>query len=160
MKSSKHGEDFFSWTQEQAALLRAMPETVDLLDIDCLADEIEGMGQAEVHRIGSLLLRVLSGLVKITFVPGRAPDRQIYHEILSAQGDAALTMSTGLHQHLDLPKIWQVARNMTTRSLQRSGMAVPALPEVCPLSLDQLLDPQFSPDDAAKKISAAIERNI
>ena len=47
-------------------------------------------------------------------------------------------------------------RNGARRSLERHGIVVPALPKACPLSLDELLNPEFDPDRAVREISAAI----
>ena len=157
MKASKHDEDFFSWSQEQAALLRGMPETIDLLDTENLADEIEGLGLAEINGISSLLYRVLTGLLKTVVVPDSEGDRRRqYEDIIANQAEAVIKIPPGLLRHLDLPKIWKVAANGVSRSQKRAGIAVPALPEVCPLTLDELLDPEFDLDDAVKKLSAAI----
>lgn len=43
--SQQHDTDFYRWTQDQAALLRALPRSSNHLDIDNLAEEIEAMGE-------------------------------------------------------------------------------------------------------------------
>jgi hypothetical protein len=155
--SLQHDVDFYQWTQEQAALLRAMSCDSCLLDLDNLAEEIEDMGRDEIREISSLLRQTMTHLLKIVIDPNTASAAHWFDEVVTFQGDAVLAFSPGLTQRLDLEKIWRVACNGATRSLRKNGVAVPPLPENCPLSLDDLLDPQFDPDQVAKTLEAAIQ---
>jgi hypothetical protein len=155
--SQQHDVDFYQWTQEQAALLRAMSCDSCPLDLDNLAEEIEDMGRDEIREISSLLRQTITHLLKTVLDPNTASVEHWFDEIIAFQGDAVLAFSPGLKQRLDLEKIWRVACNGATRSLEKHGVAVPALPETCPLSLDDLLDPTFDPDKAAKALAAAIQ---
>jgi hypothetical protein len=154
--TGKHEIDFYRWTQEQAAALRAVPP--DLLALDCgnLAEEVEDMGRGEVNMISSLLKQTLAHLLKISIDSKTQAVNHWYDEATTFQGDAVLAYSPGLKQKLDLDIIWRVARNGATRSLQVHGVAVPVLPDSCPLSLDDLIDPDFDPRKAVVVISAAI----
>jgi hypothetical protein len=115
------------------------------------------MGRDEIREISSLLGQTMTPLLKIVIDSNTASAAHWFDEIISFQGDAVLAFSPGLKQRLDLEKIWRVACNGATRSLQKHGVAVPPLPENCPLSLDDLLDPQFDPDKTAKSLDAAIQ---
>lgn len=53
--------------------------------------------------------------------------------------------------------IEQVACNGATRTLEKRGVVVPQLPSTCPLSLDDLFDPEFDPETAIQTLSAAIQ---
>jgi Domain of unknown function DUF29 len=155
--SQRHDVDFYQWTQEQAALLRAMSRDSCPLDLDNLAEEIEDMGRDEIREISGLLRQTITHLLKIITDPNAASAERWFDEIITFQGDAVLAFSPGLKQRLELEKIWRVACNGATRSLEKHGVAVPPLPENCPLSLDELLDPEFDPDKAAKTFAAAIQ---
>jgi hypothetical protein len=155
--SQQYDVDFYQWTQEQAALLRAMSCDSCPLDLDNLAEEIEDMGRDEIREISSLLRQTITHFLKIAINPNTASAEHWFDEIITFQGDAVLAFSPGLKQRLDLEKIWRVACNGATRSLEKHGVAVPPLPENCPLSLDDLLDPEFDPDKAAKSLAAAIQ---
>jgi len=48
--TNQHDVDFYTWTREQAARLRASPCDVSQLDLDNLAEEIEDMGRSEIYR--------------------------------------------------------------------------------------------------------------
>ena len=155
--SQQHDTDFYRWTQDQAALLRALPRASNRLDIDNLAEEIEDMGRAEIKEISSLLRQTLVHLVKIAFDSEAPSVAHWVGEASGFQGDAVLAFSPGLRQRLDLPKIWSVAKRNATDSLAEYGVAVPPLPDECPLSLDQLLDLDFSPREAAAVVSASAD---
>jgi hypothetical protein len=155
--AQRHDVDFYSWTQEQAALLRAAPPAACSLDLDNLAEEIEDMGRSEIRAITSLLHQTLAHLLKIAIFP-KSRDRDHWlKEILAFQGDAALTFSPGLRQRLDLPAIWRVAKNGATRLLESSGVTVPVLPETGPLALDDLIDPEFDPLHAVEVITTSVQ---
>jgi hypothetical protein len=153
--SQQHDVDFYQWTQEQAALLRAMSSDSCLLDLNNLAEEIEDMGRDEIREISSLLRQTITHSLKIVIDPNATSAERWFGEIITFQGDAVLAFSPGLKQRLDLEKIWRVACNGVTRSLEKHGVAVPPLPENCPLSLDDLLDPEFDPDKGVKTLAGA-----
>ncbi|MBC8130211.1 MAG: DUF29 domain-containing protein [Rhizobiaceae bacterium] len=151
--SQQHETDFYRWTQDQAALLRALPRSSNLLDIENLAEEIEDIGRAEITEISSLLRQTLTHLVKIA-VDQEGPS--VAHWVSEASGfqsDAVLAYSPGLKQRLDLSKIWKLAKRNAADSLAEYRIAVPPLPEECPLTLEQLLDAEFSPRAAAALVA-------
>ena len=152
----QHDVDFYQWTQEQAALLRTMRCNASPLDLDNLAEEVEDMGRAEIREISSLLRQTITHLLKTVIDPNAASADHWFDEIIAFQGDAVLAFSPGLKQRIDLQTIWRVACNGATRTLEKQGVAVPQLPERCPLSLEELLDPEFDPDRAVKMLAVAI----
>ena len=155
--AQQHDVDFYQWTQEQAAILRGMPRDTCPLDLDNLTEEVEDMGRDEIREISSLLRQTITHLLKTVIAPDTPPSDHWFDEIVTFQGDAVLAFSPGLKQRLDLEKIWRVACNGATRSLEKHGVTVPTLPANCPLTLDDLLDPEFDPDKAAKALAAAIQ---
>lgn len=153
----KHDVDFYQWTQEQAAILRRMPRDGCPLDLDNLTEEVEDMGRAEIKEISSLLRQTIIHLLKTVIAPDTPPNDHWFDEIVTFQGDAVLAFSPGLKQRLDLEKIWRVACNGATRSLEKHGVTVPQLPAHCPLTIDDLLDPEFDPNKAIQMLAAAIQ---
>jgi hypothetical protein len=155
--AGKHDSDFYAWTREQTAILRQMPANDSPLDVVNLAEEIESMGRAEILEISSLLRQTVLHLLKMAIHPDSQAAHHWFDETVTFQGDAVLAFSPGLKQRLDLEKIWRVACNGATRSLEKHGVSVPTLPATCPFSLDDLLDPEFDPEKATRTLSAAIE---
>ena len=61
--------DFYNWTQQQAALLKA--RKFDELDFDNLIEEIESMGASERKELDSRLIELLLHLLKWQYQPKR-----------------------------------------------------------------------------------------
>jgi hypothetical protein len=62
MTKPDYDTDFYAWTQQQAAALRAKDWTA--LDLDHLAEEVDDLGRAVQHAIESQLERLLLHLLK------------------------------------------------------------------------------------------------
>ena len=92
----QHDVDFYRWTQEQAAQLRANPCNPCLLDLDNLAEEIADMGRGEIREISSLLHQTLAHLLKIALNPEAHSVDHWFNEVLTFQGDAVITFSPAL----------------------------------------------------------------
>jgi hypothetical protein len=155
-QNATHEEDFYGWTQEQAAILRGMSANETRLDVANLAEEIEDMGRTEIREITSLLKRTVAHLLKLTIEPGSQAASHWFDEVATFQSDAVAVFSPGLKQRIDFEKIWRLASNEATRSLENHGTTVPGLPDSCPLTLDELLVEDFDPKTAIETISAAI----
>ena len=59
---TRYDEDFYTWTQEQAALLRE--GAVHELDLTNLAEEIESLGKSDRRALGSHLRNLVLHLLK------------------------------------------------------------------------------------------------
>ena len=64
-------EDWYAWTQEQAALLRRWPAELrpNALDLEHIAEEVEDLGKEELHAIEGLLIRLIEHLLKMDLHP-------------------------------------------------------------------------------------------
>lgn len=80
---------------------------------------------------------MLSGLIRRSIDPSSV----ILEEILSAQSDAIIRADAGVWRHVDLDRIWSLAK----RSVDV------ALPERCPLLIELLIAEDF---DIEKAIAA------
>ncbi len=63
--------DFYAWTQDQAARLRAMAPRNDGLDPENLAEEVESLGRSDRRAAGSLIEAILLHLLKWDHQPER-----------------------------------------------------------------------------------------
>ena len=143
-KPSAYEHDFYAWTAEQAALLRA--GRVAELDLDHIAEEIETLGRGEkrefVSRLAVLLLHLLiwrfqAGLRgrswELTVVEQRRASARHLNEnpslrpwrfeaIADAYGDALI------------------------RAEKETGMLRDMFPWACPFSFEQIMDDDFWPE--------------
>src|SRR6266852_2264944 len=67
--NSLYESDFYTWTQEQARLLRE--RRFDDLDLDNLVDEVASVGSSEKREIRNRLKVLLTHLLKWKLQPGR-----------------------------------------------------------------------------------------
>jgi hypothetical protein len=64
---SLYEQDFYQWTQEQAALLRA--GALSQLDMANLIEEVESMGRSQKKELSSRLSVLITHLLKWEFQP-------------------------------------------------------------------------------------------
>lgn len=68
-----YDQDFFLWTQEQAAALRRAKDSNLPLDWENLAEEIESLGKSDRRELRSQIRRILQHLFKLAASPAREP---------------------------------------------------------------------------------------
>ena len=71
--SELYDRDFFLWTQEQAAALRAVRKSNLPLDWDNLAEEIASLGTSQRTELNSQVRRILRHLFKLEASPAADP---------------------------------------------------------------------------------------
>lgn len=139
--------DFLDWIQTQTALLRA--GRLESLDREQIAEELEDMGREQKLALQSLLRQILLHLLKLHLSPARAPRAKWIEEIIEFrdQAHARIEVTPSLaHYSPELfDKAWHQARRAAVKSFDLYGERV-QVPEVCPYSLEQALDPDYFPD--------------
>lgn len=70
-----HDRDWYAWTQDQAARLRAWPEHLrpNGLDVEEIAEEIESLGISDRRAVISYLRLIAKHALKLEFVPMTEP---------------------------------------------------------------------------------------
>lgn len=135
--------DFYGWTQEQAALLRA--GRLQDLDIENLIEEVETMGRSEKRELESRLTILLLHLLKWQYQEsrrGRSWELSIDEQRLKFA--ETLEENPGLKPKLDeiLKKAYRYAVIQASRETKISKGIFPA---DCPWSLDQITNDTFFP---------------
>jgi Domain of unknown function DUF29 len=147
MTAPNYDADFYTWTQAQAAALRAK-DWADL-DIEHLAEEIESLGIADEHAITRQLQRLLWHLLKWRYQPThRTPSwRRTIRQARDAIGDR-LERSPSLRDYpaQRLPLAYRRARR---DAVDETGLPLATFPEVCPWTIAQVLDEDFWPEAPA-----------
>ncbi|MBN9559676.1 MAG: DUF29 domain-containing protein [Alphaproteobacteria bacterium] len=135
-----YDNDILTWSERQAALLRrvaageAPNETPDWENI---VEEIESVGRSELHRTESLLIQALRHRLKIMASPDSPEVPHWQEEAVIFQMDAARAYQPAMKQRLDLAWIYRRARHRFPT--QMDGQPPLPLPEICPVTLDELL---------------------
>jgi hypothetical protein len=138
-QTSLYDDDFYAWTQQQAAVLRGLPATSDCLDAELVAEEIEDLGRSEVRSAQSLCEHIIKHLLKIEYSSMSEPANQWQHEITEWRLQLEKTLTRSIIAKLDLPKRY----GSVLRLLRHEAPPLPRLlsrvPGECPYSLDQIV---------------------
>jgi len=138
---SDYDTDILLWSERQAELLRrrAAGELVNeaALDWPNIAEEIESVGNEQLHALTSLLVQALTHMLKAEAWP---LSREVPHwqaEARRFRGDAADRFAPSMRQRIDLAKLYRRA----LRAVPETIDGQPPLPmsEVCTVTLDELL---------------------
>ena len=144
MSDELHTTDFFGWTAQQAALLRA--GRFDEIDRDHLAEEIEDMGKSLQRELVSRLTILFIHLLKWQFQPGyRGTSWRYTIEEQRDQLTDHLQDNPSLNQKVpqSVTRAYKYAR---TGAARETGLAKKTFPEECPWSFEQALDNEFWPE--------------
>lgn len=137
-------QDFYGWTQEQAALLR-MGRLNDL-DIENLIEEIETMGRSEKRELQSRLTILLVHLLKWEHEPARrGRSWQLTIEGQRANCFDVLEDNPSLKSKLDaiLSRSYSNTRIMACKE---TGIDKKDFPATCPWNYDRIMDNDYYPD--------------
>jgi hypothetical protein len=138
-------EDFYVWTQRQAAALRRLADTRPNVDLDFphLIEEVEDLGTSQRDPVRRQLRRIIEHCLKLEFSRAVDPRAGWYDSILDARTEVDDKLSPSLRRdlHDQLPRFWGQARTKAHSGLRRFGEpdAADLLPTDCPYALDELL---------------------
>lgn len=138
-----HDQDFYSWTQHNATLLRT--GRFSEADIEYIAEELEDMGQQKRYVLEGLLRIVLLHLLKWQFQPSRRS--RSWQISIKAHRERALRLldrNKGLASQLAeiIDDAYILAR---VGAMEETGLDIDIFPETCPYSSQQVLDQSFLP---------------
>ena len=141
--SATYDDDFFTWTQEQAAALRLTRDAVGKsVDIEHLAEEIEDLGKRDLREVGSFLARLIGHLLKIDACQDSRDRPHWLSEAGHLHSSAVDAFTPGMRQLLSLEKIWRRGCKDATLCLEEMNVAFTP-PVTCLFTLDQLLAEDF-----------------
>jgi hypothetical protein len=142
MASLSYEKDFYTWTLDQARLLRERRFTE--LDIGHLAEEIEEMGRSGLE---AQLVRLLAHLLKWVHQPEK---RAAGHSWEDSIRDARNMIVLALEDNPGLqPRLGEFFARAYPRAVQwavnDTGLPKSAFPANCPWTVEQVLDNDFWP---------------
>jgi len=143
MKMSANIQDFYSWTHQQARLLRE--GRFDELDLLTLAEEIEDMGNRHYDQLESRFELLLSHLLKWLYQPAyRGASWRLTIQEQRRKIPKLLKKNPGLKSYLPqiLADAYEDARKTAA---DETGLSLNTFPEQCPWPLEQALDSEFWP---------------
>lgn len=139
--------DFFAWTQEQAQILRARGTLG--LDWDNLAEEIDSMGRRDRRELERRLRRILHHLLKWHVQPGlRGPGGRNTLIEQRRQAEKLLKESPSLRSQL-LQLRDEAYPDAVRDAVSETGLRPQTFAADCPFTVEQILDPDYLPDDGS-----------
>jgi hypothetical protein len=144
-------QDFFAWTRDQARQLRELKEARPNipLDLEHLAEEVEGLGLSDLRRVRSQVRRIIEHLLKLEHSPSREPRGTWRESVLDARIDIGDVMTRTLRNELEaeFEALYAPARKKAAMGLVDHGEreAADALPAECPYSLDDVMSDDWYP---------------
>lgn len=144
MSANLYDRDFYAWSQEQAALLRAGKLTQ--ADIEHIAEEIESMGKAEKRELINRLTVLLLHLLKWQYQPVR---RGASWEVTIDTQRRALarhladnpSLKSKLSEAIDDAYI-----DARAEAYAETGLPKATFPMTCPWSFEQIMGESFWPE--------------
>ena len=139
-------QDFYRWTQEQAALLEA--RQFDALDMANLVEEITSLGISQKHALGSHLKNLVMHLLTWPYQPsGRQTGHSWRSSIYNARDDIAVILEDSPSLQREMPGLL-TRRYPAARLLAQdeTGLPLATFPQECPWTAEQILDDDFWPD--------------
>ena len=141
---TQHDTDFYAWSQEQAALLRA--GQLSSVDVANVAEEIEDMGKEQRNAIRSLLRILLVHLLKLRYSLSADPRAGWIEELAEFRAQLEDRLEDNPSLRPQLPELygaaWKTARRAAQAALAAHGEDV-NIPAECPFSLPRAMDPDF-----------------
>jgi hypothetical protein len=99
--SSLYEEDFFLWTQEQAAALRARGKGGVRIDYETLAEEVEDLGRRERRECMSRTATILEHLFKLAWSQQVAPRGGWEATIITQRADLLAVLTPSLRRDVE-----------------------------------------------------------
>ena len=143
--------DFYIWARDQAEALRA--GRLDELDLEHLAEEVEGLATAIESAVRSRTRTILEHLLKLQFSPATEPRKSWRATIRVQRRDLADDLTPTLRQKLthSLDDLYARVRKDLAETMDDygEGEAAKALPAKCPYRLEDVLG-DWWPDEPQK----------
>jgi len=144
MRPATYDEDLYTWSLEQASLLRA--RKFEQIDLEHIIEEIEDMSKSERRALQSFLETLLMHLLKWQFQPayqGRSWKFTIIEQ--RKRIESHLQENPGLKSKLSelTEKAYSYA---ITGAVRETGLAIDVYPQQCPWSYEQFTNPDFWPE--------------
>ena len=110
-----YDEDFYAWTQQQAALLRRLPPAGNELDLEHIAEEIEDLGRSDLRAARSLCQHIIEHFLKLEFSGLDEPADHWRDEIVEWRVQLEQILTRSIEAKLDLPSQYRGALRLVRR---------------------------------------------
>lgn len=152
---ASYDDDFVSWTEDQARLLRTAARTgrlPDGLDLDLIAEELEDVGRAERNAAISLIRQIFVHVIKSASAPSAQSQAHWTSEILTFRAQLMDVFQNSMAQRIELQRIWEDASAIAEAALGAHGQELSgSVRKACPIAIQDLVDPNTAVADILAK---------
>ena len=144
VKSALYDDDFYAWSGQQAALLRA--GQLAQADIDNIAEEIDSMGRMEKRELVSRLTILLLHALKWQFQPkkrGRSWQLSLDEQRFQVASHLADNPSLKARLAEAMAEAYHVA---VLKAARETRLTKARFPAACPYLFEQMMDEAFWPE--------------
>jgi len=149
-----YDDDFYAWTQHQAAVLREMPVSDNRFDREHLAEEIEDLGKSYRDAVRSQVRRIIEHFLKLQYSPALEPRYGWMGSIIDARQSIFDKITPTIRHELEgeLPRLYRDGRKRAEVAMIGHGESevARALPSSCPYTFDQLCEDDWYPEPVEK----------
>lgn len=139
-----YDQDFYRWTQEQAALIRE--GRLSEIDLGHVAEELESMGARERRELINRLAVLLTHLLKWQYQPERR-SRSWRLTVNEQRRQLELLLEDSPSLRAKLAEFLSRAyRSAVQSALEDTGLLKSPFPVDCPYTPEQVLDMDFWPE--------------
>jgi len=136
--------DFCAWLEQQAALIRA--GRFDLLDVENIAEELEGLSRSDKRALRSHLKTVILHLLKWQMQPWLR-SKSWKTSIRNARKEALQLVKDSPSLRPSLSSfVADVYSDAVEDAASETDLPEGRFPDKCPYTLEQILDHDFLPD--------------
>ena len=128
-------EDFYAWTREQAAALRAHFGGDNRLDVEHLAEEIEDLGRSEPQAVESFIEQIVAHLLKLDYSGLDRPRAGWRREVVAFRVSMRRKMTPSIRRRVrrKLPALYEEGAQLAAASLHDTEPDFRRrLPKTCP----------------------------
>ena len=136
-------EDFVAWLDDQAR--RARRREFDGLDLENIAEELEGMARRDRREIRNRLVILLLHLLKYQFQPRRRSRGWLATMAEPRQRIAGVTEDSPSLASFPVSVLDRCYTDARSRAALETGLPDSVFPQRCPFSPEQVLDPNWLP---------------
>lgn len=145
----RYDDDFYAWTQYQAAVLRSLATHDNRFDREHLAEEIVDLGNSERNAVRSEVRRILEHFLKLAHSPASDPRADWMISIANARAELEARLTATLRRDVEanLAGIYRHARRaaeIAFRADHEIHAAMP-LPAECPYTLEDIIADDWYP---------------
>jgi Domain of unknown function DUF29 len=141
MPDDLYDRDVLAWSERETDKIRRLARGERVNDVDWLhvAEEIEGVGLSELHSVESFLQSMFVHLLKIKGWPDSESVSHWRGEVVGFQANMRRRFAPSMRQRIELDEIYADALDQL-EGQRFDGVAPRPWPEICPLTLDLMLN--------------------